>query len=302
MEIRQLTYFLAAVETQNFRKAAELCYVAQSALSRQIAALEQELGVELFERKNKRIFLTPAGHEFAAYARQALEQLQQGQLSMARLQGEFSGTLRIACIEPLLSTLLYSLATHFHQQYPHIYLDVRVALTDEILTLVEQGEIDVGFLFDPLVRPELLVVQELFREPLQLLVPAQHPLTRVPAEEITIERIVSEPLLLLRSTFRLRRIIDRVLLQRGIAVQPIIEIDAVEGLKQLVRHGVGISLVTAAFVPVEQRDDGLAILPIVDVVEEFLFAITYRRVGPLPAVARRFVEMVLDSKLRLQGN
>ncbi len=79
MEFQQLTYFLAAAQTQNFRKAAELCIVAQSALSRQIAALEKELDVSLFIRQKKRVILTPEGQKFALYVRNALEQLQEGQ-------------------------------------------------------------------------------------------------------------------------------------------------------------------------------------------------------------------------------
>src|SRR5579884_288410 len=86
MELRQLTYFLSAAQTQNFRKAAELCLVAQPELSRQIAALEAELGVPLFKRVKQRVILTPAGQEFASYARNALDLLQQGQQAMLRFQ------------------------------------------------------------------------------------------------------------------------------------------------------------------------------------------------------------------------
>src|SRR5581483_929745 len=95
MEFHQLTYFLAAAQTQNFRKAAELCLVAQSALSRQIAALEAELGVELFRRNKKRVMLTPEGEEFASYVRSALEQLQQGQQMLGDLRAGERGTVEI---------------------------------------------------------------------------------------------------------------------------------------------------------------------------------------------------------------
>src|SRR5437588_6264153 len=84
MEFRQLTYFLAAAHTQNFRKAAELCLVTQPALSRQIAALEKELGMALFKRIKQHVALTDAGQAFVAYAKQALEVLQRGEQEMAR--------------------------------------------------------------------------------------------------------------------------------------------------------------------------------------------------------------------------
>src|ERR1051326_5475316 len=99
MEFYQLTYFLAAAQTQNFRKAAELCLVAQSALSRQVAALEDELGVALFTRDKKRVTLTPAGREFARYVRNAMDQLQEGQQFLTELQAGQRGTVRIGCIE-----------------------------------------------------------------------------------------------------------------------------------------------------------------------------------------------------------
>src|SRR5215469_11709797 len=104
MEFHQLTYFLAAAQTQNFRKAAELSLVAQSALSRQIAALEEELGVALFVREKKRVKLTAAGQEFALHVRNAMEQLQEGQQWLAELQAGHRGTLLIGCIESLATS------------------------------------------------------------------------------------------------------------------------------------------------------------------------------------------------------
>ncbi|HLG75416.1 MAG TPA: LysR family transcriptional regulator, partial [Ktedonobacteraceae bacterium] len=99
MEVPKLTYFLAAAQTLNFRQAAELCSVAQPVLSRQIAALEAELGVELFSRIKKRVALTEAGQEFVVYARQALDALQQGRQAMAELHAGARGLVRIGCIE-----------------------------------------------------------------------------------------------------------------------------------------------------------------------------------------------------------
>src|SRR5579859_6825818 len=114
MEFHQLTYFLAAAQTQNFRKAAELCLVAQSALSRQIAALEDELEIELFARKNKRVTLTPAGQEFAIHVRDALEQLQEGQQMLGEVREGQRGTIRVGCVESLAATFLPTLFASFH--------------------------------------------------------------------------------------------------------------------------------------------------------------------------------------------
>src|SRR5713226_2470151 len=122
VEFYQLTYFLAAAQTQNFRKAAELCLVAQSALSRQIAALEEELEVALFTRKKKRVALTPAGQEFALYVRNAMEQLQEGQQMLSELQAGQRGVIQLGCIESLATAFLPALFASFHQQYPLVRL------------------------------------------------------------------------------------------------------------------------------------------------------------------------------------
>ena len=191
MEFYQLTYFLAAAQTQNFRKAAELCLVAQSALSRQIAALEDELEVALFTRYKKRVTLTPAGQEFALYVRNALEQLQEGQQFIAELQSGQRGTIRIGCIELLTTAFLPALFASFHQQYPNIRLKVRVNHTDELVTSVEQGEVELGLILDPRLQSELLIIKELFRQPLHLLVAAQHPLAQMKVPAVTLEQIVT---------------------------------------------------------------------------------------------------------------
>jgi Transcriptional regulator len=295
MEIRQLTYFLAAVQTQNFRKAADLCLVAQSALSRQIAALEAELGVELFERKQKHVFLTSAGKTFAIYARNALEQLQLGQQEMSFMQEDLGGMLRIGCIETLVAPYLPELLTYFHQQCPHVHIQVTVTQTDELLGLVERGELDLGLIFDPTSRPELLVVKEVFRQSLHLMLALDHPLVQADPQEITLERIVAEPLFLLSSTFRLRRIIDRIVIQKGFIMHPIVEIDSIEGLKDLVKQGGGVTIVLPSLVKPKELGRDCILRPIVDLPDQFIFALVYRRVGPLEGAVKQFIKLILDT-------
>ena len=279
MELRQLTYFLTAVQTLSFRKAAELCLVAQPALSRQIAALEEELGVSLFTRAKQRITVTPAGNEFAIYARNALEQLQQGQQAMVNMQEGVEGTITLGCVEPLAIAFLPVIFQSFHQRYPRVRFNVQVLRTDDVMTLIEHEEVDVGLIFDPTSRPEVLVFKELFRQSLHVMMPAQHPLAQRPRASLALEEILTEPLVLLRQTARLRRIIDRILMQRGIVVQPIVEIDSMEGLKELVKQGSGITLTLPALFGFNQGGDDVAVAPLADVPDQFIFALVYRRFG-----------------------
>lgn len=291
MEFYQLTYFLAAAQTQNFRKAAELCLVAQSALSRQIAALEDELEVALFTRNKKRVMLTPEGQQFALYVRNALEQLQEGQQFLTELKVGQRGTIRIGCIESLATAFLPALFAAFHRQYPQIRLKVRVNHTNELITAVEQGEVELGLILDPRLESELLIVKELFRQPLHLLVSAQHPLAEK-KEAVTLQHIATEPFLLLDETSRMGQIIKRIFAQRGLPLHPLVEIESVEGLKEMVRLGTGVTLTLPALIRPSQIDKDLVLLPLADVTEAFIFALVYRRVGPISRAAREFINAI----------
>jgi len=292
MEFYQLTYFLAAAQTQNFRKAAELCIVAQSALSRQIAALEDELEVALFTRHKKRVTLTTAGQEFALYVRNAMEQLQEGQLFLAELQAGQRGTIRIGCIESLATAFLPALFASFHQQYPFIRLKVRVNHTDELVTAVEQGEVELGLILDPRLQSELLIIKELFRQPLHLLVSAQHPLAQRKVPAVTLEQIIVEPLLLLDETSRMGQITKRIFAQYGLPIHSLVEIESVEGLKEMVRQGIGVTLTLPALIRPSQIGHDLVLLPITSLTDEFIFALVYRRVGSISRAAREFINII----------
>jgi DNA-binding transcriptional LysR family regulator len=295
VELRQLTYFLAAAQTQNFRKAAELCLVAQPALSRQIAALEMELGIELFKRANQRVSLTPAGREFAAYAQQALERLQEGQQAMASILEGQEGTVLLGCIEPLATAFLANYFRVFQQRYPRIHLSVRVSRTDDVLNMVEHAEVDLGLIFHPTTQREVLVVKELFRQPLQLLVPTEHPFLQQKPDALSLQQILTEPLVLPRPTSRLRRVIDQALAQHGLSCQPVVEIDSVAGLKELVKQGCGITLLPTALLGDAPTAGQMSLIPLPELSEQFIFALVYRASGPISPPARQFIRLLAEA-------
>jgi DNA-binding transcriptional LysR family regulator len=294
MELRQLNYFLAAAHTQNFRKAADLCFVTQPALSRQIALLEKELSVELFVREKQHVRLTPAGYSLAEYAKEAVEILQQGQQELVRWQQGDSGRVSIGCNPSLAAAILPTLLAAFHQQYADIHLSVQVHSSDEVISLVEREIVDLGFIYDPAIRSDVVVVKELFRQPLRLLVPREHGLAQGPLADLTLARIVQEALVLLDEEARLRKVLNRLFLQRGLEVHPVIEIASVEALKELVKLGSGITLIPPALLWRQQKEPDLCLLPVTDVTETFIFALVYRRIGQLNLPAQRFLSMAQE--------
>ena len=248
--------------------------------------------IALFTRAKQRITVTAAGNEFAIYARNALEQLQQGQQAMVNMQEGVEGIITLGCVEPLATAFLPAIFHSFHQRYPRVRFDVRVLRTDDVMTLIEHEEVDLGLIFDPTSQPEVLVFKELFRQSLHVLMPAQHPLAQRPQVSLALEEILTEPLLLLHQTTRIRRIIDRILMQRGMVVQPILEIESMEGLIELVKQGSGITLMLPALLGSNQGRDGIVVAPLADVPEQFIFALVYRRFGSISRPARQFINVL----------
>jgi DNA-binding transcriptional LysR family regulator len=300
VEVPKLTYFLAAAQTLNFRRAAELCFVAQPVLSRQIAALEAEIGVALFKRIKKRVYLTEAGQEFALYARQALDALQRGQQIVTELQAGERGLVCMGCIEGFGTERLPLIFARFRQQHPHIRLQVCIRGTDELLALVEQQQLDfvvVGMTFDRGKPPDALVVREIFRDQLHALVAPHHPLTQYAGRALLLEQLATEPLVLLREGFGARRVIERVFAQRGLSVQPVAEVDMIEGVKAFVKQGIGVTFLPPTMIRSSQSAE-LVALPIADMQEEFVFALVQRRLGVLSAAASVLMKTLLhDLKL-----
>jgi DNA-binding transcriptional LysR family regulator len=218
--------------------------------------------------------------------------LQEGKLILSKLQAGQRGTIRIGCIESLATAFLPALFASFHQQYPNIRLKVRVNHTDELITLVEQGELELGLILDPRLQSELLVVKELFRQPLHLLVSSQHPLAQKKIQAVTLEQIMTESLLLLDETSRMGQITTRIFAQRGLSIHPLVEIESVEGLKEMVRHGVGVTLTLPALIRPSQIGNELTLLPITNLIEEFIFALVYRRVGSISHAARECINTI----------
>ena len=175
---------------------------------------------------------------------------------------------------------------------------MRVNHTDELITLVEQGEIELGLILDPQLQSELLIVKELFRQPLHLLVSTQHPLAQMKAPAVTLEHVTIEPLLLLDETSRMGQITKRIFAQRGLPVHPLIEIELVEGLKEMVRQGIGVTLTLPALIRPSQVGDDLMLLPITDLPEEFIFALVYRRVGSISRAARELINTISQQPMK----
>ena len=193
MELRQIRSFLSIAETLHFGRTAELIHLSQPALSLQIRALEEEVGVRLFERNRRKTTLTAAGSAFRDDATRALAQLDQA-IRRARLAADGKlGLLRIGFISTAGSEIVPNIVGQFRELNPEVEFSLRAITTADQVRMLETGSLDIGFLRLPIGGHATLDVVTVHREPFVLVVPASHKLAkrkRVRLSEVSGEDFV----------------------------------------------------------------------------------------------------------------
>jgi DNA-binding transcriptional LysR family regulator len=178
VELRQIRSFLSVAETLHFGRTAELIHLSQPALSLQIRALEEEVGVRLFERNRRKTTLTAAGLAFRKDAAAAVSQLDHA-IRRARLAAKGNlGLLRIGFISTAGSEIVPNIIRKFKKSNPDVEFSLRNILTADQIQMLASGSLDIGFLRLPIgEHPELEVVA-VHREPFVVVVPLSHELAK----------------------------------------------------------------------------------------------------------------------------
>ncbi|WP_151030257.1 LysR family transcriptional regulator, partial [Citrobacter cronae] len=145
MNLKQLEYALAVADTGSFTRAAERCHVVPSALSHQVARLEAQLGVSLFERSSRRVRLTHAGEAFVLSARPAVEAARRIADDVAAACGQVRGRLSIGEISSLTALDLVDLLAVFHRRHPDVDVRWLTAKSELLMADVCERRLDVGF-------------------------------------------------------------------------------------------------------------------------------------------------------------
>lgn len=147
MELRHLRYFVTVAEELHFSRAAEKLNIGQPPLSMQIRALEEELGVPLFERSHRRVFLTAAGRAFLVRARQILADAEAARLEVQQIAGLDAGELRIAFTTSApMTNLMKRVLTGYRQRYPRVTLTLSEAPSERQREALVERTLDIGLL------------------------------------------------------------------------------------------------------------------------------------------------------------
>ncbi len=239
-DLRQLEYFCAVARTGSFTKAAEDLGITQPSLSEQIARLEQGLGAALFERLNRRVELTPVGEAILGKARALLEDAAALPDYFERAREGVRGPLRVGAIPTILPYFLAPLLRGFTDRCRDVDLHVREGTTAELVAQVLDGMIDVAVLSLPVAQAGV-VMKELFRDPLYLAVPEDHPLAA--AEKVQLRRVSQEKLVILKDGHCLRDETLAVCDRARARFAGHFEADQFLTIFELIRAGFGVSIV-----------------------------------------------------------
>ncbi len=295
--LQELRYIVAVADRRHFGRAAADCFVSQPTLSTQVKRLEERLGVRLFERTNKQVWLTPEGERIVARARLVLEAARRLEETAAGLRDPLSGEFRLGVIATLAPYLLPLALSSLKRRCPKLKLIVREGLTAGLLSELREHRLDAVLLSLP-AGGEALETAPLFDEPFLLACPRNHPLAK--RRRASAAEIPPGELLLLAEGHCLR---DQALDVCGThgtgAGADDFQATSLETLVELVAAGAGCTLIPAlAWERLRERNPGIAAMPLAGRGARRRIGLAWRRTYPRREVLSAIRE-VITSQLPL---
>ncbi|MDG4889889.1 MULTISPECIES: LysR family transcriptional regulator [unclassified Mesorhizobium] len=238
---QSLDYFFRVAQLGSIRAASEHLRIAPSAVSRKVAQLEYEFGVELIIRQARGIKLTEAGQYVYRYLQESRVRDALLYETISELQGLKRGSVTIAAGSGFVEGLIAPTLTNFLQKYPDIQIEILAGNADEIINTVIEDEADIGIVFGTISEVGIEVVYAI-EQPLRLIVSTNHPLAT--RETVDLRSICDLPLALPPLTAGIRQAVTRAFREAELELSPSLTVGPVQGLVQYAASGVG-----ATFLP-----------------------------------------------------
>ncbi len=258
MELRQLNTFRMVASTLNFSRAAEALNYVPSNVTMQIKALEEELGVRLFDRLGKQLVLTTAGKRFLTHVQEVLNKLDEAR-SVVLDNEDLNGTLTISANEVLCAYRLPVVFHLFRSRYPGVRLIFRSVPNQQLKQTLFEGTADVVFMLDEPIRSTGLAVEPLVEETFRFFAAPDHPLAK--RTELKLEDFHGEVFLTNEKGCTYRTMFDRSFEQGGIDTITYLEFQNAEAIKQCAITGIGIAFLPEITAKAEVERGELVALP-----------------------------------------
>lgn len=239
MDIRHLQYFIEVARFQSFTKAAEHLFISQPTISKMIKNLEEDLGVELFERTKRKVVLTDAGRLILAQAKTIDKAFQNLQTQLDDLLGLQKGHIRIGLPPIMDADQFIKILGGFHDQYPHITFQLVEGGAKKIETNILSEDLDVGITVLP-TQEERFDYFFLSNEELEVVLPPSHPLAE--RKEIQLKELAEENFILFNKDFVLNDKIRSSCQKAGFTPKVISESSQWDFIGKMIASNFGISM------------------------------------------------------------
>ena len=289
MNLDQLRAFRVVAECGTISRATSVLALSQSAVSRQLQALEAELGMRLFDRDGRTMALTEAGRVLLDHARTVLGSVSRARDAVDALKGLERGHLRVGAASTIGTYLLPPALGAFKQAYPGIDLTLEVANKAHILDRLVGGDIELGFA-GPRLDLEDLAQIEYLQDELGLIAAPSHPLAR--AGRLRIADVASEVFIIRERGSGTREIVEEELRRAGVELARVMEIGSTEAIKQAVANNLGVSIVSRYAVGLETAAGRLAFAAVEDLKLGRPLYILHHRRRPLSQAATAFIGLL----------
>jgi LysR family cyn operon transcriptional activator len=298
MELWQLRTFTAIAETLNFTKASEKLHLTQSAVSHQMKALEEELGVPLFIRAKSGVILTDAGKVALEYALRILSEAEEMREKVTGRERALAGRVRVAAATQALVYLFAPLFEEFMDAFESVELVFRTTVsTEQTVEDILEGVADVGFASLAVYSP-VLQVTEIFDDELVLVVGKKHRFAKETA--ISIRELEKERWILFERGASIRRATDDFFKKVKIEPETALESNDTYFVKIMIEHGLGVSLMPSWAIREEVKNGKLAQIRIKGHELKRSVAMVSLK-GAQSAPIRAFIEFMLARKEILQS-
>ena len=239
MLLQQLVTFARVVELGSFTRAGDLLNLSQPAVTRQVAALEQEFGVQLVERSGRGIAVTPAGQVVYGYARRIASLVERARVDVLSLSHPERGQVAVAAVTTVGLFTLPGLLAEFRQRYPLVSFRVWSGRTDGVLDRLLEGHADVGLLSAPIAHPRLECIP-LFDDPVVLV--AAPAVARTLPDPLPLAHLAELDMILYQAPSRFRTLVEAALEQAGAYPQVAMEFDSHEAVRAAAVAGYGVAM------------------------------------------------------------
>jgi DNA-binding transcriptional LysR family regulator len=251
--LQQLRIFKAIASEKSFTQAAEILFVSQPSLSKQIKTLENRLGIILLNRTGNKIFLTEAGIVFLQYAERILALCEESCRALNDLKDGERGNLKVGASQTIGAYLMPRVLTLFAQSYPQINLNIDIDSTRIIAKKVADRIIDIAIVGGdiPTGLKKNLEIEDFVEDELILIIPKSHPFAK---KKISKEDLYHLNFITLNSNSTIHKFIDNILVQNNIQTKQfniIMELNSIEAIKTAVSLGLGAAFVSSSSIEKE---------------------------------------------------